>query len=212
MNNIQNKITAYYSKLVSNNKNSHVKDVLMPEKILALIESLKESTNYEEMKALLEQAVSDKDITKINQTLYRSGDYYFLDSLRFRTDQESTVLKKLTEKNFSIAPKFVDVINKGDESILITKIEGTNGKDLIPFANGYHLLDNTTRNEALNDIKRLTQAGLINQSIFTRGGGSLFITPETKKIVITDWNMVRPIDASETKPLLDEAYEIIYRK
>lgn len=213
MNDISKKIYTYtVAPLLNKNVGTSPKGNDMPEHIKALVDALKNAESREDMVKVFADAVENGDIEKLDPITYRSGDYFIQDKLSFRGESEGQILKELTKKNISIVPQYVDSVTKGDYTTLVTKIEGMNGEDLIPFSQGYNLLDTKAKSDAFQDVKKLVQANLINQAIFTRGNGALFVTPKTKKIVVPYWNMMRTIEPNEKQPILNEWHRILFNK
>lgn len=213
MNDIQKQIYTYYNqRSVKENPCNSLKGNEMSNQIHSLIESLNNSNNRNDMVKVFSDAVTNGQINKIDPITYRSGDYIIRDVLSYSGEAESKILKELTEKGISIAPKFVASVTKGDYTTIVTKIDGTDGEDLIPFSQGYNLLDETAKMKAFKDVRRLVQANLINQAIFMRGDSAIFITPKTKQIVIPSWNMLRPIENDEKQSILNDCRDILFKK
>lgn len=213
MNDISNKINTYSVQAhFGKNIQKNAEGTGMPDNIAKLIDSLKAANSYEDISKTLAKSVENGDIEQINPITYRSGDYIIQDILRYNGEAESKFLEALTKKGISIAPEYVDSINIEDYTILITKIEGMDGQDLVPFSQGYGLLDNSAKSAAFQDCKKLVQANLINQAIFTRGNGALFVIPKTKKVIIPSWNMLRPIEPHEKQSILNSCHDILFKK
>ena len=98
-----------------------------------------------------------------------------------------------------------------DDSILVTKISGTNGKDLIPLHQGYNLLDDEAKKSAYADVQKLIKMGVVNQDML-KGDSCWYITPDSKQLVIPDWHHLRPIDADEGKDILNSVHAVLFKK
>lgn len=213
MNDIQKLIFTYHNQVpVKENHGNSPKGVEMSDKIKSLIDSLNNAEDRIEMAEIFADAVDSGEIEKIDPITYRSGDYIIRDVLTYVGQRESQFLKELTKKGISIAPQFVDSVTKGDYTTIVTKIDGMNGEDLIPFSQGYNLLDDAAKRRAFQDVKKLVQVNLINQAIFTRGNAAIYITPKTKQIVIPSWKMLRPIENDEKQSILNDCYNIFFKQ
>lgn len=213
MNDIQKQIYTYYNQVpAKENPGNSLKGVEMSNQIKSLIESLNNAENRSEMAQIFADAVERGEIEKLDPITYRSGNYIIRDVLTYAGEKESQFLKELTKKGISIAPQFVDSVTKGDYTTIVTRIDGMDGEDLIPFSQGYNLLDDAAKRKAFQDVKKLVQANLINQAIFTRGNAAICITPKTKQIVIPSWSMLRPIENNEKQSILNDCYNIFFKQ
>lgn len=199
-----------YPNIKTDVKNT--KGVNMPEDISSIVSSMKTADSYDAVHEILSKNVEEGKLEKLDIMTYRCGDYLISDILTFQADREGKFLKELTKRDFSIAPKFVDSVQFGDFTVLVTKIEGMDGEDLIPFSEGYNSLDDKAKSEAFKDIKKLVDLNLINQALFIRGNSSIYITPKTKQVVIPSWQMLRPIEQNEKKDILDTCRNILFKE
>ncbi|MCR4620539.1 MAG: hypothetical protein K5663_00455 [Clostridiales bacterium] len=102
---------------------------------------MKRAENYNQVEIVLRNAVVDGDLVQCaDHTTYKCGDFIVMDRLRFGMEQSVEMLKALTEKHFTIFPRYVFSLEIEDYILLIIKIPGMNGKELIPIYKGYHLL------------------------------------------------------------------------
>ncbi len=173
-----------------------------------LILFTKESRDHDEVVKILNNAVIDEKIKKVDPIIYKTGDYLIYNLLKQDYPQ---VLKKLTEKNISIAPVFVDSVDKDNYTIMFTKIPGMNGKDLIPYKEGKDSLSLNAKLEAYKDIQKLLKAGLVNHEML-RTTLSWYITPETKKIIIPNWESLGIIKDEERTPILNKFHSMLFNQ
>ena len=176
-----------------------------------LLASLKDAENHNDIESFLASAVNNHHIRQIGTLLYQSDDYIYADLLKFYAEPQAKSLKRLSEKKLGIVPKFVDLIEKGNYSVLVTQIEGLNGKDLIPFSKGYNLLSEEAKKSAYQDVQKLLAIGLINQDML-RGTNAFYINPETKEVVVPFWDKLRPINGNEAPEILNTLYKTIFNK
>lgn len=213
MNNISKKLYSLGLKpSFKKNTNSFSKGTNMPNQIKALIDALTDAKNRDDMAKVFADSVENGTIKKLDPITYRSGDYFIRDLLKFNGEPESKFLDELTKKNIKIAPQLVGSVTNGNYTTIITKIDGLDGGDLIPFSQGYGLLDDSAKSAALKDLSKLVNANVINQAIFSRGHGALFVTPKSKQIVIPSWDMLRTIEPNEKQSILNECHKILFNK
>ena len=209
-----NSINSYNGIYVNNkkpNESGNKKAEKMSETNEILLASLQVAENHDDVKAILKSAVKNNRIKQIGTLLYQADDYIYADLLKFYSDPQAQNLKKVAEKDIKIAPKFIDLVEKGNHSVLVTKIDGLNSKDLIPFKEGYKLLSDDSKKSAYKDIQKLLSMGIINQDML-RGDNAFFINPETKEIVVPFWDKLRPVDQNEAPQILDSLYKTIFKK
>ena len=209
-----NSINSYNGIYVNNKKqgeSENKKAEKMSKTNEILLASIQLAEDHNDVKAILKSAVKNNRIKQIGTLLYQADDYIYADLLKFYGEPQANNLKKVAEKDIKIAPKFVDLIEKGNYSVLVTKIDGLNGKDLIPFSQGYNLLSEDAKKSAYADVQKLLGAGIINQDML-RGDNAWYINPETKEIVVPFWDKIRPTDANEAPQILDTLYKTIFKK
>ena len=205
----------------NNNKinipNIQIKSVYQPAKkeessmapnIAQLIEKMKKAPNYDVVCEALKEAVKNGDIVKRDNITYTSGDYIISDILRQNGERNANMLKELTKKGITISPQYVDSINIEDYTILITKIDGMNGKELVPFTQGKNSVSREDKTKAFDDVKKLAKAGLYNQSL-AREAGAWYVIPGSNKLILPVWNL-RPIESNEAPDLLNKCYKTIF--
>ncbi len=209
-----NSINSYNGIYVNNKKqgeSENKKAEKMSKTNEILLASIQLAEDHNDVKAILKSAVKNNRIKQIGTLLYQADDYIYADLLKFYGEPQANNLKKVAEKDIKIAPKFVDLIEKGNYSVLVTKIDGLNGKDLIPFSQGYNLLSEDAKKSAYADVQKLLGAGIINQDML-RGDNAWYINPETKEIVVPFWDKIRPLDANEAPQILEALYKTIFKK
>lgn len=184
----------------------------MPANISELMAKFQKASSRDEVIGILNEAVKNNEMEKIDDITFRCGNYIFQDLLKISGEPQSKILNELNKNNISIAPKLVGSFTFGNYTTLVTEIDGLEGEDLIPLNEGYNKLDDLSKKEAFNDVKKLLSAGVINQGMFTRGNANWFITPNSKKIIITDWKGLRPVDNKERQNLLSACYHTIFNK
>lgn len=177
-----------------------------------LIEKLHIAESYHEVQILLGDAVIDGDIIqKDDYITYICGDYMILDRLRFGSEHVIEELKVLSKKIFSIFPQYVDSICIDDYCILITRIPGMNGKELIPIYKGYSLLSEEEKSCAYRDVQRLVEAGLYSNAI-SRGDYNWFLTADTHHLFVPFWGLALLNNAEEGKKILRNVHYILFKK
>jgi hypothetical protein len=209
-----NSINSYNGIYVNNKKqdeSENKKAEKMSKTNEILLASIQFAEDHNDVKAILKSAVKNNRIKQIGTLLYQADDYIYADLLKFYGEPQANNLKKVAEKDIKIAPKFVDLIEKGNYSVLVTKIDGLNGKDLIPFSQGYNLLSEDAKKSAYADVQKLLGAGIINQDML-RGDNAWYVNPETKEIVVPFWDKIRPTDTNEAPQILDTLYKTIFKK
>lgn len=213
MDKINNNFNVYSSKLpITEGTKTRNKEINMPDNISAIVNQFKKASSKEEVLEILKKAVSANELEQLDSITYRCGDYLIEDLLRISGEPQSKILEQLNKSKIGLAPTFVDSFTFGNYTTLITKIDGMNGEDLIPFNQGYNLLDDDSKKSALDDVKKLLNIGVINQNMFTRGNANWFITPKSKKIVIKEWRGLRPVENIERQDILTSCYHTIFNK
>lgn len=180
----------------------------MPQNITQLIEKMKKAPNYDMVCEALKEAVKNGDIVKRDNITYTSGDYIISDILRHNGERNANMLKELSKKGINISPQYVDSINIEDYTILITKIDGLNGKELIPYTQGKNSVSREDKAKAFDDVKKLAKAGLYNQSL-SKEAGAWYVVPGSNKLILPVWNL-RPIDNNEASDLMNKCYKTIF--
>ena len=185
-------------------------DENMPGAIKSVIDILKSAQNYNEVEKTLFNLVDSGDLKAMDSyTTFNSGDYYIKCMSRLIGQKYSKMIEALGQNDIKIAPEYIVSSDMIDDSVLITRISGTNGEDLIPMRKGYNLLDDDTKRSAYADVQKLVKLGLINQDML-RGDSCWYIVPGSKKLVIPDWHHLRPIDNNEGKDILNFVYSTLF--
>ena len=209
-----NSINSYNGIYVNNKKSDesvNKKAEKMSKTNEILLASLQFAEDHNDVKAILKSAVKNNRIKQIGKLLYQADDYIYADLLKYYGAPQAQNLKKVAEKDIKLAPKFVDLIEKGNYSVLVTKIDGLNGKDLIPLSQGYSMLSDDAKKSAYADVQKLLGTGIVNQDML-RGDNAWYINPETKEIVVPFWDKIRPLDSNEAPQILEALYKTIFKK
>ncbi|MBQ9245087.1 hypothetical protein IJ182_02335 [bacterium] len=189
---------------------SEKKDDTMQNEIQSLIQCTKDARDYEEASKILKNASIDEKINQVDPITYKSGDYVISEVLKKYADNYTGVLQKLTEKGISIAPKFVDSVDKGNFTILFTEIPGMNGQELVPYYQGEKMLAPEAKQDAYKDVQRLLKVGIVNNKML-RSTSSWFVTPESKKIIIPDWSSLSIVGDEERAPILNKFHNMLFK-
>ena len=178
-----------------------------------LIRILHRADRYSDIEKVLRNAVIDGMIMQRSDLIsYICGDYIILDRLRYGTEQKIEILKALSKKMFRIFPQYVDSISIEDYCILITRIPGMNGKELIPIYKEYSLLSEEEKNCAYRDVQRLIENGLLSYQMI-RGDYAWFLTPDTNRLVVPNWDLIQlSKNAEDCKKVLKNVHYVLFKK
>ena len=173
---------------------------------------LQEAEDYQDAGNLLSACISAGCFRETSNIQYRCGEYIICNWLRFGTVEKIKFLKLLNEKQFSIFPEYVDDRCFGDFCVLIIRMHGSGDKELIPLADGEHLLTDEARHAAYADVKRLVRASLADGMMMAERGCPWFVTPCTHRLVLGNMPALYPLKESDKRDVLSRAYTLLYGK
>ncbi len=179
----------------------------LPEVLVKLKNDIEQSADSYTADALFHD---HPQLEKINDTLYKYGEYRVQLGFEGYYHQYPDKMKKLEENNISIAPKLADVARNGTSMYMFFKLPGTSSGELIPYHRGKHLLSDEAKQEAFNDLKKLTKLGYVNQKML-RNAQLWTITPEAPhKILVPEWNSLRDIENEEREEVLSHYQKLLF--
>lgn len=187
-------------------------NILDNENIRDLFSDLKSAKNDKQAIELLLKAAEDGKIEQISGNNFKNGNYYVLDLFKFDAVPYAARMKKISDMNLGIAPKQVGVISKDNVYFIISKIDGCESGDLLPFLQHKDRVPKENLLAAYKDFQKLTKAGLVDKSV-ARSIGQWFITPDDNKVVIPVWNELAPIDNNlERMKLMERYHNMLFGK
>ena len=183
----------------------------MTEDNTILIAQLNAAKDYKDEELIMKSALKANKIKQISSLVYQSDDYFYADLLQFNSKVQAHNLKKLTEAQIGIAPKFIDYIEKGSYGMLVTQIKDLKEQHkLMPLSEGYSLLSDEEKHSAYKDVQKLLKMGIINQEML-RGDRAFYVNSANNKIIVPSWEQIRPIDNGEAESILSTIHSTLFR-
>lgn len=185
----------------------------IPKEILVLLEKVKNAESYRQYWDILQKYAASPDVTVISSDTIKNKSFYIKSAAEADIDYLKTILQGLEKKQIYIAPKFVgSALSKEGFGIAVLKIDGTDSGELIPMAQGYHLLEQKSKKSAYSDINKIIQLGIANAKILDKSG--LKITPDRPhQLVCEDWQNLYPIkncSKQEINEIINKLHNIIF--
>lgn len=148
----------------------------------------------------------------VNATTFKLNDVYIYLGFNKDADYYKNLFTRLNDAQVSLAPKFIKTIeSEGGFSATFTQIEDTSNDSLKDFYKLYKCISQQDKQNAYSDIQKLLKLGLMNNKILTRN--AFEITPNTHRIVISDWDSVMHVSSNEDKlKFLNIARETLFRE
>ena len=119
-------------------------------------------------------------------------------------------MKKIGDIAEGIVPKQLDVIKKGYNIFIASKIPNTKSGELLPFRQVKKSIPKENLLSAYEDLRKITKAGITDNDVLN--GKNWFVTADTHKIIIPTWERVRPIENNERQSIMDTYYNILFSK
>lgn len=126
--------------------------------IKRIVAKMKGVTFRDEMTGVFSHGVDAGLIQKLNLILYRFGSYLIHDILLFSANQWVPVLEALNKKASRIFSELATAVS--DYCTVFLRIEGMNGKDLIPFESVRMDVDLAVKQSVYQELERLCQVNL----------------------------------------------------
>src|SRR5574344_1088475 len=171
----------------------------MPTALDEIINKISKCAREEDSDMLLDDiSKNNKNFKQLSTNLYKYKDYYVEGLYKRDANKRCDILKKLQDANINIAPKLVNKAEKQSTMYLISNVPGTENGDLIPYQDGYKLLSDKAKKSAYKDVQKMLKLG-INNNAMSRGTSSWFVTPQNSRVVIMDWDNIRPLNDFDNK-------------
>lgn len=165
--------------------------------VKALLEEFDHVTSREDMCVLLGDAVAAGRIEELDVIHYRCGSYLIDYILESALRPRAAMLEMLNEKKFSIFPQLVQAPTCSSFGLLVVKIPGMNGKDLIPFYKIRKEIPRPILESAYADVQRLCKANLYIPWK-SRGDWGWRVAADSYQVVAPLWlNIVEDADKKE---------------
>lgn len=172
-----------------------------------LIAQMERAASYDEICRIFSDTEETGQIEKLSPILYRCGSYFIYDILRVSAQQWVPPLKALNEKKFTIFPELVKAVTVSDYCTVFVKIEGMNGKDLLPFETARARVAPSCRRSAYQELERLCDANLYLPRP-SRGPWGWQVTADGHRMIApVHGNVVSIIEDPDEKPEILRAYQ-----
>ena len=148
----------------------------------------------------------------VNPTVFKLNDIYVYLGFDRDADYYKNLFTELNNAQVSLAPKFIkSVTSDAGFSATFTQIGDTYSENLKDFNKFYNSVSKEEKENAYANIQKLLKLGIINNKILARN--AFEVTPNTHKIVVSDWDSVSHVSNKDDKlQFLNVARETIFRK
>ena len=163
----------------------------MQETLSTLIKKLKNCDCLENCYDILDEYCENIDsFQAIDLNLFKYRDIYIRTGKVFNLEVVAEVLKNIADLNLKTAPILVENIlcKNNEDMVLITKINGC-VNDLEKYLKLKNELDESSKNEILEDFDKLATKGIYNQAML-EGQSNWFVIVDTKKVYIDNWEQL----------------------
>ena len=197
-----------FSQKASENKNIMNSDKQQNEHFSDIVGKLKEAPTYKEANKALFDAVNSGKMAVKNSVLFKCDDYTVQTMFKRFAEGYIRNQKRISDLNLSIAPKYIDTIEKGNDVYIISQVPGTKTGDLIPFYQAKSLVSKEDLQQAFLDLKTLTKKGITDQNVLN--GRMIFVTPDDHKVMIPSWETLRPVQNGEAPKVIEQYQKILF--
>ncbi len=181
------------------------------EVVRGLLSDIENADSDREAVDILLNAAEEKKVEQLSGNYFKSGNYYILNLYKFDAVPYAAKMKKLSDMKLGIVPELVSVISKDNEYFIVSKIDGCESGDLIPFNQIKDELPKDSMLAAYKDLQKITKAGLTDTSN-TRSVANWYVAPDNNRIVLPAWNGLRPLDPVTEKNTLGKYYQLLFNQ
>ena len=176
--------------------------------------SIVERIKFYDINTLSETLMTMVGMGKLEQVsgnFYKYKDFHILELLKKDGIDYSKKLQILDELKLGITQKYIQTIDKDGSVYIITKIPGTEKGNLTPlWKYGAQNISKEDKLAAFKDLQKLTKAGFIDDKV--ANSNSLWFVNSDKKIIIPNFEYLRPINANESKKeIVEKYYNILFK-
>lgn len=159
---------------------------------------------------ILLKAAKDGEIEQLSGNNFKSGNYYILNLFKFDAVPFAANMKMISDLNLGIAPEQITVIQKDNEYFIVSKIEGCESGNLIPFQQVKTKLSKENKLAAYKDLQKLTRAGIADAKVL-RSTVSWYVTPDNNRVVIPVWESLYPLNSNlERNQAMEKYYKMLF--
>lgn len=150
-------------------------------------------------------------LEQVSGNFYKYKDFHILELLKRDGVDYSQKIKTLDKLNLSITQRYIETIDKDGSIYIITQIPGTENGNLTPLWKfGSQNVAKEDKIAAFHDLQKLTKAGLTDDRI--SNSNELWFVNSDKKIVIPNFEYLRPIRSDESqKGIMERYYNILFK-
>ena len=166
--------------------------------------------DLETVKKTIFDMIKNGELEQVSGNFYKYKDFHILELFERDGIDYSNKLKVLDKLNLGITQKHIETLENNKRIFIITQIPGTEKNNLTPLSTvGAFNLTKENKLAAFHDLQKLTKAGFVDDKVAE--SHLRWYVNEDNKIVIPNFEYLRPINPNESqKEIIEKYYRILF--
>ena len=177
------------------------KGVPLPKELEALLQKCSKARYFEDIFNYTYELKNDPSWKKITDGNYFCKGYYIL--LGLKNKMHKFIENLETAEKYGVTAAAPKVIRKmyaeNNNAVIITKIEDSLGKDLIPYESVEKDVPVANKKQLAEEMIRMLNEGNLYNPAVINNKKFWFVTPNEKKIIIDDWSELKRCNSEVEK-------------